>query len=97
LEDYGNLFQRLLFEKCTMEISSKGFDKIQWKFLPKVFEKVFFSLKSTMEISSQGFEKVFKNDAQTGPIGRANLFTGAFGKQYELVLIITSRTKPEIR
>ena len=31
-----------------------------------------------------------------GPTGCANLFTGVFGKQYVLVLIVTSRTKPEI-
>jgi len=31
-----------------------------------------------------------------GPTGGANLFTDFFGKQYELILIIMSRTKPEI-
>jgi len=31
-----------------------------------------------------------------GPTGRANLFTGVFGKQEGMVLIITSRIKPEI-
>jgi len=31
-----------------------------------------------------------------GPTGRANLFTGVFGKQYRMVLIIISRIKLEI-
>jgi len=52
----GNFFQRFL---------KKVLKKLEWKYLSKVFEKVFF-LENTIEISSQGFEKVFKNDAQTG-------------------------------
>jgi len=31
-----------------------------------------------------------------GPTGRANLFTGVFGKQEGLILVITSKIKLEI-
>jgi len=60
------------------------------EFLPKV-------LKTTKETSFQGFEKVFRKKMhKQGLTGRANLYTDVFGKQYRLVLIMTSRTKPEI-
>jgi hypothetical protein len=41
-------------------------------------------------------EVTSKNLHKQGSNGRANLFTDVFGKQDGLVLIITSRTKPEI-
>jgi len=46
-----------------------------------------------MEISSKSFEKMMHKQ---GPTVCSNLFTGVFGKQEGMVLIITSRTKPEI-
>jgi len=58
----------------------------QERFLEKSFEKV-------MEISSKSFEKMMHKQ---GPTVCSNLFTGVFGKQEGMVLIITSRTKPEI-
>jgi len=41
-------------------------------------------------------EVTSKNLHKQSPTGCANLFTGVFGKKERLVLVITSRIKPEI-
>jgi len=87
------------FLKKHNGISSKGFENYNgnffhrfWKGLQCIFlSKIFY--KNTMEISFQGFEKAFwKKMHRHSPIGCANLFTGVFGKQYQLVLVMTSIT-----
>ena len=65
------------FEKCTMEIYSKGFEIVQWKFLSKFLKKFIL-----VKVQWKFLPKVWKSFLKMmGSIGRANLFTGVFGKQ----------------
>jgi len=83
-----NFFQRFL---------KKVLKKVEWNgnIFPRFLKKFSF-LKIQRKFLPKALKKFKKMMHKQGPTGRANLFTSVFGKQYELILIITSRTKPEI-